>query len=195
MKELWKDIEGYEGLYQVSNMGRVKALAKKTKTWTGMKSWPERILKPIIQHSGYAHVGLWRRQKCKQSRVHRLVAAAFCTNDDPVHKTQVNHLNENKLDNRASNLCWVTPQENTCYGTGISRRICGREKAVECLSSNGVVRHFRSQAEANAWCGVSRNDGHIAACCRGKQKTAYGYRWRYVEEVMPDGAERNCQSR
>jgi hypothetical protein len=188
MKELWKDIEGYEGLYQVSNMGRVKALAKKTKTWTGTKSWPERILKPIIQHSGYAHVGLWRQQKCKQSRVHRLVAAAFCMNDDPVHKTQVNHLNENKLDNRASNLCWATPQENTCYGTGIARRIYGRERAVECYSSDGVVERFRSQAEANAWCGIARNDGHIAACCKGRQKTAYGYRWRYIEEVMSDGS-------
>ena len=180
--EIWKDIPGYEDLYQVSNMGRVRAFPKMLKAGNNKRFSEMRFITPIVQHSGYAHIGLWRNQQCKQARLHRLVAEAFCPNDDPQHKTQVNHINENKLDNRAENLEWVTAKQNTNHGTGIARRIYGRERAVECLNknSNDVIRAFKSQAEANAWCGAARNDGHIAACCNGKQKTAYGYRWRYA---------------
>lgn len=189
MEEIWKPVPDFEDLYQVSNLGRMKALAKYTTTWNGKQYHPEQFIKPIVQHSGYAHVGLWRKQKCKQMRLHRIVATVFCPNDDPVNKTQVNHINENKLDNRACNLEWVTPKQNTNHGTAIARRIYGTERAVVCLDKlTGMpVQVFKSQAEANSWCGVSRKDGHISACCKGHQKTAYGYRWRYVEkEVMPD---------
>ena len=89
--EQWRDISGYEGLYQVSNQGRIKALAKVD---SGGKYWPEKIVKPIRQHSGYLHVGLWWGGKCKQSRIHRLVAQAFLPN--PENKTHVNHLNEKR---------------------------------------------------------------------------------------------------
>ncbi|HJA77501.1 MAG TPA: NUMOD4 motif-containing HNH endonuclease [Candidatus Desulfovibrio gallistercoris] len=184
--EIWKDISGYEGLYMVSNMGRVRALAKQLKTSLSnncRRFLPMREISPIVQHSGYAHIGLWRGGQCKQARLHRLVAEAFCPNDDPENKTQVNHKNENKLDNRAENLEWVTPKQNTNHGSAIARRIYGRQKAVDCLDLNGKwLRTFISQADANAWCEVARNDGHIAACCSGKQKTAYGFRWRYAEK-------------
>lgn len=189
MEEIWKPVPEFEDLYQVSNLGRVKALSKRVNTWNGGKCLAEQMIKPVIQHSGYAHIGLWRQQKCKQVRLHRLVATVFCPNDDPSNKTQVNHINENKLDNRACNLEWCTAKQNTNHGTAIARRVYGRERAVECLdkTTGSTVRIFKSQAEANDWCGVSRYDGHISACCNGKQKTAYGYRWRYVEkEVMPD---------
>ncbi len=180
-EEVWKDVQGYEGLYQVSSLCRVKTLEKKIRIWNGYRTQKERILCGILQHSGYVHIGLWRNRECKQSRLHRLVAAAFCPNDDPVNKTQVNHINENKQDNRACNLEWVTPKQNTNYGGAIARRLYGREKAVQCLSKSGeFIQRFISQAEANAFCGVSRKDGHIAACCNGKQKTAYGYRWQYA---------------
>lgn len=171
MKEDWKDVKGYEGLYQVSSEGRIMVC----------RNGVCKEVKGILQHSGYMHVGLWTSGKCKQSRLHRLVAAAFCPNDDPVNKTQVNHINENKQDNRACNLEWVTPKQNTNHGTAIARRIYGREKAVQCLTKDGTfIKRFKSQAEANAFCGVARNDGHIARCCIGKQKTAYGYRWQYA---------------
>lgn len=185
MGEYWKDIPDYEGLYMVSNMGRIRALAKMVRTTLpnqpGYRFSPMQEVAPIIQKSGYAHVGLWRNGACQQCRLHRLVAQAFCPNDDPEHKTQVNHINENKLDNRAVNLEWVTPKQNTNHGGAIARRLYGRQRAVECISLDGtLLRTFISQADANAWCGVARNDGHIAACCNGKQKTAYGYRWRYA---------------
>lgn len=181
MEELWADIDGFEGFYQVSNMGNIRSLDRIIVSKTGKRVWKGQMIKPIIQHSGYAHVGLHSPGFSKQCRLHRLVASAFCPNDDPLHKTQINHLNENKLDNRACNLVWASPKESTNYGGCIARRIYGRERAVECVDSHGDIVHwFRSQAEANAWCGVARNDGHIAACCNGKQKTAYGYRWRYA---------------
>ena len=189
--EIWKDVTGYEGIYQVSNMGRVKRLEKRTRTWSGYKTWKEIILKPIVQHTGYAHIGLWDKGKQKQVRLHRLVAMAFCENYDPLHKTHINHLNEDKLDNRACNLEWVTAKENTNYGGCIARRIYGRIKSVECIDGDGnIVRSFKSQADANAWCSVSRNDGHIAACCRGHQKTAYGYRWQYAHQAQQGGDAR-----
>lgn len=181
IQEVWKDIDGFKGLYQVSNLGRIKALEKKTRTHNGHKTWPEKIIKPIIQHSGYAHVGLWKNGRQTQSCVHRLVAYAFCHNDATLFKNQVNHKNENKLDNRASNLEWVTPQENTNHGSCISRRIYGRIVSVDCIdnTTGELVTTFKSQADANAWCGVARNDSHISSCCNGTQKTAYGYRWQY----------------
>lgn len=187
-KEIWKHIDGYEDLYHISNLGRVKALAKTVRNNSDSGRFlTEQIIKPIVQHSGYAHVGLWRNQQCKQARLHRLVAFAFCDNDDPEHKTQVNHINENKLDNRAQNLEWVTPKQNTNHGNAIANRIYGRIKAVDCFDLEGnFICTYKSQADANAACGVARNDGHIAACCKNKQLTAYGYKWAYhIKEVRP----------
>lgn len=184
-KEVWRDIKGYEGLYQVSNFGRVKALTKRTKTWNGYKTWAEKIIHPIIQRSGYAHVGLWRNQKCKQSRLHRLVAEAFCQNADKENKTIVNHINENKLDNRACNLEWVTCKENTHHGAclvkrgkSISKTRANKSLSVYCYDETGsLIRVFSTCAEANAWLGIPRNNRTIAATCRGEQSTAFGYRW------------------
>lgn len=143
---------------------------------------PERIIKPILQHSGYFHAGLWRNQKCKQIRVHRLVALLFCHNPDPEKYTQVNHINEDKTDNRAENLEWITSKENTLYGTGIKRRAISRGEPVTCYTDEGDIKTFVSQADANEWLGLSRNDNHISQCCKGKQKTAYGYKWRYASK-------------
>ena len=175
MNEEWRDVKGYEGLYQVSNLGRIKALEKVD---TGGKRWPEKIISPIKQHSGYMHVGLWWGGECKQSRVHRLVAEAFIPN--PENREQVNHLNENKADNRACNLEWATPKENTNYGHCIAKRRLGRIRAV--IREDG--KYYESITEALRDMGASLRDGHISQCCKGKQKTAYGYKWRYAEKVI-----------
>lgn len=101
MKEIWKDVEGYEG-YQVSNKGRVKSLNFRH---TGK----ERILKSNPD-GGYCLVSLYRNGKRTSKKIHRLVATAFIPN--PENKPEVNHINHNKRDNRASNLEWVTSEEN-----------------------------------------------------------------------------------
>lgn len=190
MEELWKDIPGFEGIYQVSNLGRVKTLSKIVNTRNGGRLIPETIISPIVQNSGYAHVGLWRNRKCKQCRVHRLVAFAFCENDDPTNKTQVNHINENKLDNRAENLEWCSPKYNTNYGNCIRKRSSSRAIPVGAydIKTKKLLYTFNKIIEACRFCGVSDSDGHISSCCKGQQKTAYGYVWRYIEkEVMSNG--------
>ena len=180
--EVWKDIIGFEGLYQVSNMGRVKTLAKVLNTWNGGRRSKEQIISPIIQKSGYAHVGLWKNQKRKQVRVHRIVAEAFCNNDIPDSKTQVNHINENKLDNRAENLEWVTPKENTNHGTAIKRRVSKKARRAifqidKC--SGKVIGIFENERQASLSCG-RESHGEIRKVCIGKQITAYGFRWAYA---------------
>jgi len=110
-QEIWKDIVGYEGRYQVSNLGRVKSLDYK-------RTGSEGILKEGYDGWGYPYVNLRRHSV----HIHRLVATHFIENDDPEHKTQVNHRNRNVADNRAENLEWCTPEYNVHYDGASERR-------------------------------------------------------------------------
>lgn len=101
--EVWKDIAGYEGIYKISNSGKVKSLARKIpNSLNGFRLMPEKILKPIINCSGYCCVNLYSKTKSKKHRVHRLVAIAFIPNVE--NKLQVNHIDGNKLNNHDCNL-------------------------------------------------------------------------------------------
>ena len=111
-KEIWRDVKGYEGLYQVSDQGRAKSLERKDRFGRTVK---ERILKPAVTQDGYLKVTLWAGGKPKTLRVHRLVCEAFY--DNPDNKSDVNHINEDKTDNRACNLEWCTRRENNNHGT------------------------------------------------------------------------------
>lgn len=114
MKEVWKPIIGYEGLYEVSNKGRVKSLSRKVTG--GAKGYfrlaPETIRKPFLTN-GYEKVDLWKDNKKKIFRVHRLVAQAFIEN--PNNYLEINHINGIKTDNRVENLEWCTAQQNTLH--------------------------------------------------------------------------------
>lgn len=111
MEEIWRDIEGYEGHYQVSNLGRVKSLERYMNGRNGGKSLlKERILKPIKNNRGYLNVNLSKNRKRKNANIHRLVAKAFIPNPD--NKPEVNHVDTNKKNNRADNLEWATTKEN-----------------------------------------------------------------------------------
>lgn len=106
MTEIWKDVEGYEGLYQVSNLGRVKSLAK----WYGFSYRDEKIVSQVRNRQGYVILTLRKTGSKRQVFMHRLVATAFL--DNPIGYPQVNHINGDKTDNRVDNLEWCTAKHN-----------------------------------------------------------------------------------
>lgn len=174
MSEEWRYVVGYEGLYQVSDQGRVKSLVRK-----GRKR--ERILKPGIGRGGYLLVVLSAGGKQKTLNVHRLVCEAF--HENPDGKTQVNHINENKTDNRACNLEWSTAKENCNHGTRNERMAKGIAKALskpvgQYTRDGELVKIWPSAIEIQRQVGFSQ--GSISQVARGKYKQAYGFIWKYV---------------
>ena len=165
MKEIWKDIKDYEGHYQVSNLSRVKSI----------KFGKERILKPVTDRHGYSLVGLWKNNKQKTYKVHRLVAEAFIPN--PYNLPQVNHKDENPLNNNVNNLEWCNSKYNCNFGTRIERISKRRSKTVLQYDLEGnFIREWKSTAE----CGRNGfNQAHVAACCEGKLKKHKDSIWRY----------------
>lgn len=183
--EIWKDIEGYDGRYQVSDLGRVRSQDWRVPSSEGRtRVIKGRILKPQPDKYGYMRVNLYADTHMKAHQVHRLVASAFIPN--PCHHEQVNHRNEQKTDNRADNLEWCDVKYNITYGnrsrkvseTRINGAMLG--KAVEQLTTDGQhVSTYRSINEASRATGA--DNSVIIRCCKGKTETAGGYRWRYAE--------------
>lgn len=176
MKEIWKDIYGYEELYQISNFGRVKSL----------KYGKEQILKPRKDKYGYLRVGLSKDGKVKNCQIHRLVANAFIPNDDDLFKTEINHKDENKENNIYTNLEWIDHKSNINYGTRNEKvskaKINGKTaKQVQQYSLDGTyIQSFQSTKEIERELGF--DNCHICECCNDKRKTAYGFIWKYKNE-------------
>lgn len=175
MKEIWKDVVGFEGLYQVSNYGRVKSL-------NYLHTGKERILKParIAMKSGnsYYMVRLCKDGERYNKWVHRLVAEAFIPNPDNL--PEVNHKDENGLNNRVDNIEWCTAKYNSNYGTRIQRISKKHYKPVYQYSiDGGLIKEWSSGKEVEKQFGFAQTN--ISACCNGKRKQAYGYVWRYKE--------------
>lgn len=192
VQEEWKDIVvekngtlyDYTGLYQVSNLGRVKSLANSS-------SRKEKILK-VQPQRGYVVVQLHKDGTREFFGIHRLVAAAFVPNPDnlPV----VNHKNEIKDDNRVENLEWCTVKYNTNYGSAIDKRVakCSggkhyNSRKVICLNNNEVFDSIRLAAD---WCG-QKETGGISRCCRRKGNVAGKHpvtkeplHWMYYDEWL-----------
>lgn len=175
--EEWKDIEGYEGLYQVSNEGRIKSLEKKYNVgYVGLKHQNEMILKPTAVGKGYLHVSLCKNGCKKYKRIHRLVAEAFIPN--PNNYEVVNHKDENPQNNSVENLEWCTQEYNNNYGHRTERMAETQSKRVYQYTIDGVlVKVWTSTNECgrNGYC-----QGWVAACCRGERKTHKGYKWSYI---------------
>lgn len=178
MQEVWKDIAGYEGLYQVSNHGRVKSL-ERFNVNTGSYELRERMLKLSHNKRGYPMVMLINKTNRKGKAVHRLVAEAFIPNPDCL--PQVNHKDENKNNNCVDNLEWCDNSYNHNYGTRIERCAAKLKKKVVQYSIGGVFiaeyEGIRDAAKANNF----KSCSCISECCNEKRKTAYGYIWKYKE--------------
>lgn len=169
MVEVWKDIEGYEGLYQVSSLGRVKSL----------RFGKERILKAGKDKGGYLMVNLCKNSKTKMYKVHRLVAQAFIPNPDGLQC--INHKDENKTNNCVDNLEWCTYLYNNNYGTRNFKSASNRSISIIQLTlNNEFVRCYRSSMDAERRTGFHQE--HIISCCKGDYKTAYNYKWLYATD-------------
>src|SRR5699024_3512958 len=182
--EVFKDIRGYEGLYQVSNLGRVKSLEKKTMTDNGWeRKWEECILKPAKTEKGkYFHVSLYKNKKSKTFNVHRLVALSFIKN--PENKKEVNHIDGNRFNNSAVNLEWCTRSENAlhAYEIGLQKpkykrslklAVEKRRKKVMQLDDLGVLLNiYNSATEAGKKLGITRQN--ICKVANGERSHAGG---------------------
>lgn len=173
-KEEWRMIPGYEGLYMVSNLGRVFGLKSKC------------ILKEEIDIWGYYRVTLWKNNKYKHFKIARLVAMAFIPN--PNNLPCVNHKDENKANNCVDNLEWCTQEYNNNYGTRVTR--AAKKKSIKVAQYTSdfpceLIKVWNSATEASRELrkqGVKVYDSNINRCCNGQRKTAGGFGWGYWEE-------------
>lgn len=193
MDEKWVDIIGYEGIYQVSNCGRVKSLdriiyftgANQFGSFSTSKKIKGRIIQPSLNKDGYYQISLYKNGKAENKFVHQLVAIAFIPN--PQNKPTVNHRDGEKTNNNANNLEWATEKEQQYH----SRNVLGNKSFIS--EKCRLCRKYKSQQKK-----VERSDGvkfnsikeaangdeslrkHISEVCKGKRKFAGGYSWRYI---------------
>ena len=166
MKEIWKDVIGYEGLYKVSNCGKVKSLH-----YEGTDRIQE--LKPSDNGRGYMHIQLSKNGKVSTVYIHRLVAEAFIEN--PLNLPEVNHIDENTSHNEVSNLEWCDKEYNCNYGNHNKNISKSKGYPVLCLET-GIT--YAGTNDAYRKTGISFQN--ISLVCKGKRQTAGGYHWKYI---------------
>lgn len=183
MIEIWKDIDDYNGIYQVSNLGRIKSLCNN-------KTRKEKILKLKKSKDGYLYAILNKNNKRKNFSVHRLVAQAFIPN--PENKPCIDHINTDRSNNRVENLRWVTPKEN--MNNPLTKEKISKNNAKTMKDKFGnkhnnskPVLQFTKDGEFIRKWGCAMDVEReleiksklISRCCRGKKKTTYGYKWHF----------------
>lgn len=183
MEETFKDVIGYEGFYQISNLGRLKSLERFIKGRNnGKRLKPESIIKNKLDSKGYYHYELSKLGKKKDLRLHRLIAEVFIPN--PELKPYINHKNGIKTDNSILNLEWVTQSENTqhAYDTGLMVGQKGKDhssskKIYQYDKCGNLISSFDGMRDAGRETGIEPSS--IGKCAQGLRPSAGGYVWKY----------------
>lgn len=174
MKEVWKTIEGYEGLYEVSSLGRVRSLNYNRKSETKLLS--------IANHNGYLRICLSKNNEKTNLFIHRLVAKTFIPN--PENKRQVNHIDGDKTNNNVNNLEWTTPSENIKHAInmGLLPKLLPykrKYKVIQYDLNGNIIKIWDSAKEVKKALNISNSQ--ISKCAKGRLKTVHNYIWRYVK--------------
>lgn len=192
MIEIWKDVRGFEESYQVSNLGNVRSKNRIVIYSNGRKrKYYGQPLKKQIATNGYEIVDFLRNKSSKKKLVHRLVAEAFIPN--PNKLPEVNHLDEDKLNNNVSNLEWCSVKDNRNYGTRNIRaamsknykliaeknKIAQGKRVIQIDKNGNIINSYLSIRDAERDTGFFRQA--ISACCNGKYQYAYGYSWKFED--------------
>ena len=177
--EIWKAVKGFEGLYEVSNLGRVKSLERRLQITSKnrkpyKKITSEKILKQYVDRYRYMKVVLYKNNKAHYFTVHRLVASAFVENT--CKKNAVDHIDCNRKNNHANNLRWVTTKENQMYSHKLGRQKWNA-KPIVAINSLGERFYFDSQREAAQTIGV--NQSNVARCINGQKNSVKGWKFEY----------------
>lgn len=192
MKEIWKDIKGYEGDYQVSNMGNVRSL-RFNNNGPDKKGSGVRNLKLILNSVGYYVVSLYKNKILSRHFVHRLVAETFIPN--PQNKPCIDHIDTEKTNNAVSNLRWCTIKENINNPISSKRRLakcreqlCGKFGKYS-LKHRRIIQYSKDMKIVRVWEAMSDacrelhlDSGCLTKACQGKQKTTGGYYWKYANQ-------------
>lgn len=159
MKEIWKDVVGYEGIYEVSNIGRVRTHENKTteSALHGIRRWKQRILKQKCHNNRDFRVCLWKEKKSKDYLVHRLVAEAFIPNPD--NKRTVNHIDGNPQNNCIENLEWASYGENNNHAFDNNLIQTSKGVVLEKQATKELLK-FRSLTKASEYLG--KNHGYLS---------------------------------
>lgn len=168
MIEEWKDIEGFEGLYQVSNLGRVKSLERKVNADFNLGKthiYKEKILKPYKEARGYLKVTLYNNGKKKKFKVHKLVLEAFVGKSE----LTINHKDENKMNNNLNNLEYMTNKNNVRYSQA--------KKVVGININTGEKIFFNAMGDVKE---KGFNQSHVSDCCLKKRNKHKNYIWRFI---------------
>lgn len=203
MEEIWKDIEGYEGLYMISSMGRVKSVDRQVRKENYFRTVRENFLKQRLGKHGYVQVTLCKDGRMKTYLIHRLVAKAFIPN--PESKPYIDHINTIKTDNRTDNLRWVTRKENGQNPLSrLHRSECqkgekncmygkfGKEHnrsipIVQLTMDGKYIRGWDCTRQVERELGFRSNN--ICSVLRKRTNSAHGYKWMYKSDYYAQNTE------
>lgn len=184
MEEIWKTIDGYEGYYEISSLGRLRSCDRTIEQGRNILRLKGRLMKPhICSTTGYYMTMLSKSGISKRFPLHRLIAKAFVPN--PENKPLVDHINGNRTDNRIRNLRWCTNKENLTFPIASENRILCKQnvsKKVAQLDKTTLkaINVFRSVGEVKRQLGFAKQN--IILCCNGVKPSSYGYKWKYISE-------------